>query len=233
MSGFAKAWRERWEHRIFRSKQEAAVWAWITDCARWRAHEFSTKFGKVRLERGQLLVSERQIAADFGLHKNVVRRLVRSLIDEGMIGVDRDHKANRAGTIVTVLNYNKYQGKSEEEGDRGTGQGPQTGPRRDQDGTTREEGKEREEEKRGPPRYAFGGRIIRLTHDDFARWQSVYYAYPDLRAELEALDNHYDNELKGAERKNWFTRCSRALKNGHQKILEQRGGAAYATGFQG
>lgn len=149
--GFAKAWRGRWDHPLFKTKQEASVWAWMTDTARVIPHEFHTRFGKVRLEYGQLLISERMIASEFGLHKNTVRGLLTRMLRENMIALKKDHDASRAGTIVTIVKFAEYQGvnadprKSKDQD--GTNSGTKTGPRRDQDGTTREEGKEGEEGK--------------------------------------------------------------------------------------
>lgn len=154
MSGYARAYRKRWEHCLFKNKQEAAVWAWMTDTARWRAHSFQTRFGMVTLGRGQLLVSERTVAEDFGLGRQQVRRLMDSFETAGMINRDTTHSASRAGTIVTIVNYERFQG---DEGDRDEAatQGqpvpqPKGNPRPTQDQPTREEGEEREEGKKRP-----------------------------------------------------------------------------------
>lgn len=153
MSGYAKAWRSRWEHPVFKDKVEAAVWAWMCDTARWKRHEFATRFGLVVLERGQLLISERQIAEDFRLHKNAVRGLLARLTQANMIALKKDHDASRAGTICTISKYDDYQGDSAPNADAQdqdeTIDRTKTGPRRDQDGTTREESKEGEEGEEG------------------------------------------------------------------------------------
>jgi len=149
MSGYARAHRGRWDHPLFKNKQEAAVWAWMTDTARFKAHAFQTKFGMVHLDRAQLLISERGIADDFGLHKNAVRRLLATMVDAQMIALDRDHKASRAGTIATIINYERYQSDSSAgefaRDQSGTKHKTVTGPRRDQGGTTREEREKGEE----------------------------------------------------------------------------------------
>lgn len=148
MSGYARAHRGRWEHPLFKSKQEAAVWAWMCDTARWRAHTFQTRFGVVTLERGQILVSERTVAEDFGLGRQQVRRLMDSLEITSMIARNSTHKASRAGTIVTIVNYEKYQSDNDDTADVAT-QGqpkrqPKTNPRPTQDQPTREEREKRE-----------------------------------------------------------------------------------------
>ena len=111
--GYARAYRNRWIHPAFRNKQEAAIWCWMTDTAAYSSHRIATSFGPVDLQRGQLLAAERTIAKDFCLHRNAVRRFIQLLIDEGMITLKRDHRARNAGTIITVVNYDKYQSDRE------------------------------------------------------------------------------------------------------------------------
>lgn len=70
-------------------------------------------------------------------------------------------------------------------------------------------------------KYAFVGNVIRLTHGDFDKWATAYSSI-DLRAELQALDDFYDRELTGADRKKWFQRCSQALNNKNRKAQTER-----------
>lgn len=65
-------------------------------------------------------------------------------------------------------------------------------------------------------RYAFEGRLIRLVKRDFDEWRRRYHGIADLMAELGALDDFYDRELTGEDRKRWFIRCSAALAKKHQ-----------------
>ena len=66
--------------------------------------------------------------------------------------------------------------------------------------------------------YAFDGKIIRLTHQDFAKWTKVYHAIPDLPAELEVADAYYADQ---PPLKNWFFSVSRWLNREHTKLLKQ------------
>lgn len=68
--------------------------------------------------------------------------------------------------------------------------------------------------------YAFSGKLIRLSPQDYKTWSETYHAIPDLRAELTALDAFYDGELAGKDRSKWFIRCSTALANKHQERLK-------------
>lgn len=148
MSGYARAHRGRWDHRIFKNKQEAAVWAWMTDTARWRPHSFQTRFGMVHLGRGQLLLSQRTLAEEFGLGRQQVRRLMDTMRIEGMIVEDSTHTASRAGTIVTIVNYERYQTDNRDEVASPTHADrvlqPKANPRPTQDQPTREEREKRE-----------------------------------------------------------------------------------------
>ena len=66
--------------------------------------------------------------------------------------------------------------------------------------------------------YAFDGKIIRLTHQDFAKWTKVYHAIPDLPSELEVADAYYADQ---PPLKNWFFSVSRWLNREHTKQVKQ------------
>lgn len=107
--GYTFSWRRKWEHPVFRNKQEAAVWAWMCDVAQWQDYRMPTKFGPVSLKRGELLIAERAVADDFGLHRNTLRTLLHRMVDDGMIEFKKDRCPHRAGTIVGILKYEQYQ----------------------------------------------------------------------------------------------------------------------------
>lgn len=150
--GWVKSYRAKWEHPIFRNKQEAGVWAWMTDCAAFETMTLRTKYGPAELRRGEILISERRVADDFGLTRKVLRRLLNDLQTGGghgkapMVELIRDRCPHQLGTIVRIINYNKYQDTSAQRTldlnhHRDT-QGTNKRPMRDQQGTTREEDKE-------------------------------------------------------------------------------------------
>ncbi|MFL7901545.1 hypothetical protein ACJ41P_10460 [Azospirillum argentinense] len=107
--GYTKQCRRLWGHPAFRSKQEAAVFSWMISAAQWRDARISTKFGPVDLEAGELLVAERVLADDFGMHRNTVRALLQRMSDEGIITRFLDRCPARAGTVVRIINYKSYQ----------------------------------------------------------------------------------------------------------------------------
>ncbi len=69
--------------------------------------------------------------------------------------------------------------------------------------------------------YTFAGKIIRLTQASFDTWAK---AYPniDLGAQLQALDDYYDNHLTGGDRNKWFARCSQALAKKNERARAEQ-----------
>ncbi len=69
--------------------------------------------------------------------------------------------------------------------------------------------------------YTFAGKIIRLTQANFNTWAK---AYPniDLGAQLQALDDYYDNHLTGGDRNKWFARCSQALAKKNERARSEQ-----------
>ncbi len=69
--------------------------------------------------------------------------------------------------------------------------------------------------------YTFAGRIIRLSQRDFNTWAKAYPLI-DLGAQLQALDDYYDNHLTGGDRKTWFARCSLALAKKNERARAEQ-----------
>jgi len=153
--GYTRSYRRMWSNPVFRTKQEAAVFAWMRDMAQWRDSRISTRFGPVDLKMGELLVAERALADDFGLHRNTVRTLLQRMVDDGMITVFRDRCPHRAGTVVHLTNYSEYQGLTDQEAARQdqktTEKETEAGPKQDRSRTKNKEGKESKEVKDSLP----------------------------------------------------------------------------------
>ncbi len=69
--------------------------------------------------------------------------------------------------------------------------------------------------------YIFAGQIIRLTRANFNTWAKAYQ-HIDLGAQLQALDDYYDNPLTGGDRKKWFARCSQALAKKNERTRAEQ-----------
>lgn len=133
--GYTRQYRRIWCHPAFRSKQEAAVFSWLKDAARWRDGCLQTRYGPVQLRRGEVLIAEREVAEDFGLARNTLRALFDRMASMGMIALIRgDGRApQRAGTILAVCNYDAYQ-LGAELTSLGTANSAEAGPQQDRTG---------------------------------------------------------------------------------------------------
>ena len=107
--GYTLSYRSKWEHPVFNSKQEAAVWAWMCDAAQWTDLAHTTKYGTVELHRGELIITERGISEDFGLVRHAVRDLIERMVKDGMIRRVLNRCPTRVGTVVKIVKYDDYQ----------------------------------------------------------------------------------------------------------------------------
>lgn len=122
---------------------EREAWLWLLENAAYRPAKRRNGKGEIiTIERGQIHVSDRSLASAWDWDKKHVRRFLDRLSDCGMVDQSRD----QSGTILSILNYEKYQSPAN---DTGTGQGASEGPAEDQPRTTHKEGKEGKEEPNG------------------------------------------------------------------------------------
>lgn len=144
MSGFALFHRSLIGHPAFRNDAEGMAFAWMVLKASWRPSRVRYKGRAVALDRGQLSVSQRDMAAALDRDKAWVERLWKRLRDEAMITV-----AYEAGAaVITICNYDKYQVVSDAR--EAVDEAPEKARARQAQGTE-QEGKEGKEEK-GKPR---------------------------------------------------------------------------------
>ena len=125
------------ESRVF-SRWEA--WQDLIQMAAWRDYRRYTKGQVVELERGQLLVSERFLAERWQWSRGKVRRFLKLLVEMERIEI-ADHEQDQKRTIITLINYDRYQSTRTTDGTtdgppadhkrttNDTTNGPQSGPR--------------------------------------------------------------------------------------------------------
>lgn len=163
--GWARSYRGRWTHPVFRSLLHAAMWAWMTDTAAWRDTQVRFCDRVVTLERGQLITSERFMADGFEVNRIVVRKLLETLEIAHMIA---RHKAH-GGTVITICNYDRYQ--SGEEADSPPNSPPQI-PGVAHAEPTRSPNKKEEKNLRREERDLSRG--VDLVEEDFREWYGNY-----------------------------------------------------------
>lgn len=114
--GWARIYRRVWGHPLFKSHQEAAVFVWMMSVAAWRPDRVRTEAGPVMVGVGELVITQREVAEQFGLTRDKLRGLLTRMHDDGMIDcVDARPSCGRpahrtfASTKVTIRNYMAYQ----------------------------------------------------------------------------------------------------------------------------
>jgi len=159
-SGFIKLYRSTFDHWLSKDKPycRLAAWADLIALAAWQDHRISSRGIFVDVRRGQLWTTLRWLADRWGWDKNKVHRFIVQLSADGMIVENRDAERDTRGTLLTIINYERYQS---EQSTGGTDSGTHTGHMRDTHGThaglseevkERKEGKERTDKKPGRKR---------------------------------------------------------------------------------
>lgn len=115
--GYMKIWRGIWENDLFVSAKrfdERSAWLWLLFQANYRDHNFTTKRGtNLTIKRGQLFTSIRSLASIFKWNERTVMRFLYNIKIMGMI----EYSTTRDGTLITLLNYNKYNGSVDHDSD--------------------------------------------------------------------------------------------------------------------
>ena len=72
--------------------------------------------------------------------------------------------------------------------------------------------------------YAFSGKIILLTEEDFTKWQETYHGIPDLNAELSGIDDWCDRKWPEGDsrRKDYWYPVKGMLNKKHQELLAKK-----------
>lgn len=147
MSGYVRLHRSLLGHPAFRNDAEAMAFAWMVAKAAWKPTRVRYKERALRLERGQLAVSQRDMARALDRDKAWIERLWKRLKSEAMIKVGVE-----AGVaLITICKYDKYQCNSKP--DEASGEAPSEAGARQGQGTEqgREEGKKKEGESNDSP----------------------------------------------------------------------------------
>lgn len=227
MSGWIRLHRGWRECDVFGDgpASEREAWIHLIEIAAWKAMVRKTGKGDiVNVGRGQLHTAERTLADMWLWDRKRVQRFLNRLQKCGMISV----KSGPSGSLITICNYESYQGDGSNEGSNGgSNHGSNHGSNQ---GSTQEEvkkDKKGKEEKKSIPAarassdYRFAGDTIRLTQEDFDKWSKAYSSIPDLGAELLALDGWWQSQTED-RRKNWFYATSGMLNRKHQELTKKQ-----------
>ena len=176
---------------------------------------------EITLKPGQCLISVRSLARDLKVDEKQIRRILDLFKSVRMIRAETSAPMSALGTLVTVCNWSTYQDDDEDvSAPMSAAMSAPMSAQYKKEKNLRKDYTEADAPDQ-PPGYAFEGKLIRLNKPDFDRWLRAYPNIPDLMAELCAMDDWYDENLKGADRKKWFVRCSQALANRNAKHKSQ------------
>lgn len=106
MSGWFAVKRGITSHPIFKGHPDRlAVWMWLLDNACWQDTPHDIRGKTITVKRGQVCASERRIAEEVGVGRQVIRSLFKRLQAEHMVNPDPTH----GRSVITLCNYEKYQ----------------------------------------------------------------------------------------------------------------------------
>lgn len=102
-----------------------AAWLWLIASAAWKPKTVRHKGAPLDLERGQVLIGRKHLAATWGWSEQNVRTFLNQCMGEGMLEINQSngHYAN----VATICNYDKYQ-SSQPERHRDTNQSLTSAP---------------------------------------------------------------------------------------------------------
>lgn len=133
--GFVLLYRRLLDHTAFRNQGEAMAFAWLVMRAAWKPVTVRYKDRQVRLKRGQLAMSVRDMAVHLDRPKGWVERFLQRITRDYMVRTDTETGVN----VITICNYSNYQPSQDS---AGTGSKTPSGQGRDRAGTQNNEGNE-------------------------------------------------------------------------------------------
>lgn len=149
MSGFYLMHRGFWDDDIFSEQPftEREAWHWLISQAAFDDHKtrHPIKYQMVSVARGQLPTTVRELSRRWKWSVGKVQRFLKLLAEDGKIGTTYDTHL----TIITILNYNKYQGEQKicETKNGTTSEQPRNNPETETEQQDINKGKTREETK--------------------------------------------------------------------------------------
>jgi hypothetical protein len=154
MIGYVRIHRTLFGHAAFRNESETMAFAWLIGKAAWRPTRVRYKGHSISLKRGQLAISQRDMAAAFDRDKAWIERLWKRLKSEAMI----ETSAEAGVAVITICNYDEYQNDAADreasgEARREAGNEADVRQRRGTE-QEREKGKKEEQQSRARPREA-------------------------------------------------------------------------------
>lgn len=112
MKGWIKIHRDLYNHPIWIQEQFTRGQAWVDLIllAKFESGYVRKRGARITLFRGQLAWSQAELAIRWDWSRNKLRRFLKELEEDGMITVKRTN----VSSTITIVNYEKWQGKEEQ-----------------------------------------------------------------------------------------------------------------------
>lgn len=108
-SGWTKAYRRQAEGDLHQNLVLWALWNSLRDRAYWREGSLIWRGKKITVYPGQVIIGLKEYAALWDVAKSTVKYWLDYLVSSERITYETSNK----GTLVTILNWEKYQGEDE------------------------------------------------------------------------------------------------------------------------
>lgn len=197
MSGHVALHRSAFDHPLLRDAERFKAWFWLVAHAAWKPKRHDVHGKILKVQRGQISVSVRQLGEAWGWSKSSVERFLTRLKTETMI----ETETGTGRLLITICNYEKYQ---EVGGKTGTPRGTRNGTRAGQQRDIKEEGNKGIREEAN----ASSGARARSIPPDFvptltdrAQAQADLLGSERFKAELQQFRDHHT--ARGTTMKDW------------------------------
>jgi hypothetical protein len=117
--GWIKVYRQLQDHSLWRGERFTKGQAWVDLMlsASHADHEVMRDYGTLTVLRGQVLTSQLALSRRWGWHRESVSKFLLYLKSAGMTSTQTSNRTSTGYTLITILNYEKYQGSEDEDTD--------------------------------------------------------------------------------------------------------------------
>lgn len=121
LTGWVKNHREILDHWVSQDPHMFALWQRLILEANHQEAKKMFNGALTTIRRGELVFGLEAWEAKTGISKKILRRCLKTLEDEGMVGRQRTNKCS----IISIINYDKYQSAGSQEAGEGQAEGKQ------------------------------------------------------------------------------------------------------------
>lgn len=121
LTGWVKNHREILDHWVSQDPHMFALWQRLILEANHQETKKMFNGALTTIRRGELVFGLEAWEAKTGISKKILRRCLKTLEDEGMVGRQRTNKCS----IISIVNYDKYQTAGSQEAGEGQAEGKQ------------------------------------------------------------------------------------------------------------